>query len=210
MTSLPLDPALPGTDPAAPVGGAVPNHPLDHRLKSLGTVMALATRWRLLGRLNGAAKATRGLAACLGAEVTIGRRMRTRAGSAWPGRRLIMLHADLLKPGHETDRDQTFLHECAHLIADLEHGRSCGHDARWRAVMLAIGEVPATTHRIDYLSASAQARVIWRCVSCGREHAFVRRPRRPVARCHCRACGPDRGRLEELVPLRDDSPVAKT
>lgn len=179
----------------------VANHPLDHRLRDLGSVAGLAARWQLLdGRLDGAAALTRGFAACMAANVSAGRRMRTRAGSAWPGRRLIMLHPDLLRPGHEVDRDQTFLHECAHLIADLEHGRPCGHDARWRAVMLAIGEVPATTHRIDYLQAAAQARVIWRCTGCGRDHAFVRRPRRALRSCHCRACGPERGRLIEIDP----------
>ena len=60
MTSLPFDPALPAADPVDAVTGPVPNHPLDHRLKTLGTVAALATRWRLLGRLNGAGKAVRG------------------------------------------------------------------------------------------------------------------------------------------------------
>jgi len=93
------------------------------------------------------------------------------------------------------DRNSTFLHECAHILADLRFGRNCRHDKRWEQTMEMLGEPPNVRHRIDYISAKAHAVETWECGNCGEEYHFVRPPRRTVKDCYCRPCGPRRGQL---------------
>lgn len=161
----------------------------------LGSVADLAARWDLVPRLANLAILGEAYDACLESCVETSTRSRTQAGAAYPTERRIVLNAMLLHDGREADRDATLLHECAHIVADTRHGRSCGHNERWRRVMYLMGEPPATCHTIDYLSREAHAVAVWTCTNCGQQQHFVRRPRRRASLCYCIACGPQFGRL---------------
>lgn len=140
----------------------------------------------------------------LDCAVEISRRAKTLAGAAYTEERRIVLNVALLEKGRESDRNATFLHECAHILADLFHGRPCKHSEAWREVMKLLGETPAVRHDLSYLSRAAHAVVTWQCDNCGDEYHFVRRPRRRPSSCYCRACGPERGTLR-IVPTRPGS-----
>lgn len=160
----------------------------------------LAQAWGLAGRLEQAAHMGAAYHDCLDSTVEADGRAAVLAGKAWPGDKRIVLHAELLKDGRETDRDSTFLHECAHILADRRYGRPCKHGALWRATIVTLGELPVTHHDIPYLSRAAHARVIWSCTACGETYPFVRKPRRRIRDCYCRHCGPRKGILVELEP----------
>ncbi|MSP51818.1 MAG: M48 family peptidase [Alphaproteobacteria bacterium] len=175
--------------------------PVHSAPRKLGTVAAVVLAWGLSDRLARAEKIGRGYDECLGARVTSSRRAKVSAGVAYIAERRIVLNAALLTPGHEADRDATFLHECAHIIADVRYQRNCRHGAGWRRVMETLGEPAVAHHAIDYLSHAANAVLTWVCVRCGGEYHFVRRPRRQIDECHCRRCGPKLGRLAVRTPF---------
>jgi SprT protein len=89
---------------------------------------------------------------CWDCTVEASDRAKTVAGSAFTRERRIVLNAALFKPGRETDRNATFLHECAHIIANLHKRRDCGHGPGWRSVMETLGEPADRCHSIRYLS----------------------------------------------------------
>ncbi|MEK9966383.1 MAG: SprT-like domain-containing protein [Rhodospirillaceae bacterium] len=168
--------------------------------RHIGTVREIAERWGLAARLSRAADKGPAFREMLDCAVIVSRRARTLAGAAYAAERRIVLNARLLESGCEEDRDATFLHECAHVLADLFHERPCRHGARWREMMRLLGEVPNVRHRIPYLSREANAKIIWRCTSCAQAYHYVRRPRRKIGDCYCADCGPERGRLREETP----------
>jgi SprT protein len=171
----------------------------------LGTVGDLARAWRLEGRLRRAMIYGGALERCMDCTVEVSDRAKTVAGSAFTSERRIVLNAALFKPGREPDRNATFLHECAHIIANLHKRRDCGHGPGWRSVMDALGESADRCHSIRYLSPKAHAIVTWLCRGCGQEYHFVRRPRRRPENCWCAKCGPRQGRLAlhwEAAPPR--------
>ena len=165
------------------------------RRARLGTVGEVAEAWGLLARLRRATADNPAFADVIDSMVEVSRRAKTLAGTAYAEQRRIVLNAALLQPGREADRNATFLHECAHLIADLATGRRNRHGPVWRDVMALLGEPAVVTHNLPYLSRAAHAAVTWICTACGTEHHFVRRPRRRIRDCYCRTCGPARGRL---------------
>ncbi len=166
----------------------------------LGTVADVAAAWGVDARLGAAASLGRAYAACLASTVEVTRRAKTLAGRAYPRQGRIVLNAALLRRGREADRDATFLHECAHVIADVRYRRSCGHDWRWRRVMDMLGLSADVCHDMTYLSPAAHAVVTWMCTNCGQPFHFVRAPRRRIEDCCCRRCGPRRGRLYRTRP----------
>ncbi len=168
--------------------------------RQIGTVREIAERWGLAGRLSRAADKGPAFREMLDCVVVVSRRARTLAGAAYAADRRIVLNARLLENGCEEDRDATFLHECAHVLADLFHERPCRHGAPWREMMRLLGEVPNVRHRIPYLSREANAKIIWRCTGCAQAYHYVRRPRRRLKDCYCADCGPVRGRLREETP----------
>ena len=161
----------------------------------LGSVGELAAAWGLRDRLEQASALGPAFREMLECGVEISRRAKTLAGAAYTEERRIVLNVALLEKGHESDRDATFLHECAHILADLFHGRSCKHSEAWREIMKLLGEKPAVRHELSYLSRAAHAVVTWQCENCDDEYHFVRRPRRRPSSCYCRVCGPERGQL---------------
>ena len=168
--------------------------------RQIGTVREIAERWGLAGRLSRAADKGPAFREMLDCAVVISRRARTLAGAAYAADRRIVLNARLLENGCEEDRDATFLHECAHVLADLFHERPCRHGDRWREMMRLLGEVPNVRHRIPYLSREANAKIVWRCTGCAQAYHYVRRPRRRLKDSYCADCGPVRGRLREETP----------
>ena len=161
----------------------------------LGSVRELAADWGLTERLQQAAALGPAFRDMLDCGVEISRRAKTLAGAAYSDERRIVLNVALLKKGRESDRDATFLHECAHILADLFHGRPCKHSEAWREMMKLLGEKPAVRHDLSYLSRAAHAVVTWQCENCDDEYHFVRRPRRRTSSCYCRTCGPKLGLL---------------
>lgn len=162
---------------------------------TVGTVRELSRKWRLESRLNRAATYGTALDRCLDCEVEVNGRAKTIAGTAFTRERRIVLNSALFKLGREADRNSTFLHECAHIIANLHRRRDCGHGRGWRDVMETLGERPERCHTIRYLSPKAHAIETWLCRECGQEYHFVRRPRRRPEHCWCGKCGPRQGRL---------------
>jgi predicted SprT family Zn-dependent metalloprotease len=161
----------------------------------VGTVGEVGTAWRLEDQLLNASHLGYAYVECLRSSVEASRRAKIQAGAAYTRERRIVLNAALLRPGRERDRNTTFLHECAHILADLRHGRNCRHDHRWEQMMELLGQTPVVRHRIDYISAEAHAVVTWLCGNCGERYYFVRAPRRRIQDCYCRPCGPRRGAL---------------
>lgn len=161
----------------------------------LGTVEQAARVWAVAERLGRVARVGRAYTECLNCVVEISRRGKTVAGKAYTRERRIVLNTALFLPGREADRNSTFLHECAHVIADIRYGRDCGHGWRWRRVMDLMGEPPDTRHEFTYLSAKTHAVVTWVCRNCGEEYYYVRRPRRRIEESCCSRCGPHRGEL---------------
>ena len=172
----------------------------------LGSVAEVAARWELTPRLANLAILGDAYDACLQSRVETSTRARTQAGAAYPTERRIILNALLLHDGREADRDATLLHECAHIVADTRHGRSCGHNERWRRVMFMMGEPPAACHNIDYLSREAHAVAVWICANCGQKQHFVRPPRRRPSMYYCIACGPEFGRLRAAAARPGTAP----
>jgi SprT protein len=173
---------------------------LVHGHRRIGTVREIAERWGLASRLSRAADLDPAFRDLLDCAVVISRRARTLAGAAYAAERRIVLNARLLERGCEPDRDATFLHECAHVLADLFHERPCRHNDRWREIMRMLGEVPNVRHKIPYLSREANAKIIWRCVACRQAYHYVRRPRRRIEHCYCASCGPRDGWLRAETP----------
>ncbi len=167
-----------------------------HGASWLGTVRDLSAAWDLDSRLAGASFMDKAYRDCLESHVFRMRRNTTRAGRANGRGRIIGLHPLLLRPGRESDRDETFIHECAHVLADLFTGRDCAHGPAWRKTMAALGAVPKTGHEFPYLSREAVARYLWVCTSCGAEFFFITRPRIRIEDRRCGRCGPAGGVLE--------------
>lgn len=166
----------------------------------LGLVNELAEKWGLLSYLKFAIVLGVPYQELLGCTVNISGRAKTRAGIAYISDRKIVLNSALLQPGREKDRDDTFLHECAHILADLHHGFSCKHGKLWKEMMELIGQKPETRHNLTYLSREAHAVTSWKCCRCDQKYHFVRRPRRKISNSYCRNCGPKLGVLKS-VPI---------
>ncbi len=166
----------------------------------LGKVADVACDWGVSERLARATYLGQAYADCLDSMVEADGRAAVLAGKAWPADKRIVLHAELLKDGRENERNATFLHECAHVLADRKYGRACKHGPLWRATIVLLGELPTAHHEIPYLSRAAHAAVIWVCTGCGETYPFVRKPRRRIRDCYCRHCGEIKGLLVEKLP----------
>ena len=189
------------TAPSHPVAEA-PGDAVPASRGRLGSVAEVAAAWTLTARLAKAASIGTAYGECLDCAVEVSSRAKVQAGVAYTEERRIVLNAKLLEAGRETDRDATFLHECAHILANRRYRARCNHDHRWKRVMEMLGEPPRVSHRLDYLSREAHAVVAWVCRNCGEAYHFVRPPRRRISDCYCRYCGPRAGRLEVTSTVR--------
>lgn len=91
--------------------------------------------------------------ALLNLTVRFSDRLRTAAGQAQvtsreSGEAIIDLHSRLFHR-YPQNLTEIFLHELAHVIADLEHGEPQHHNSNWTRWCLTIGASAAVYHRMD-------------------------------------------------------------
>lgn len=103
----------------------------------------------------------------------------------------ITINARLHELNHGNLR-QTYLHELAHIAANLLNNANCAHDYRWVAVMQAMGLSPDKYHKMDCSSLrKARERRLhqYKCLKCSRGYSVTTRMHNKVlrgsARCHC-------------------------
>ena len=127
----------------------------------------------------------------------------SRGGQLDWNKKQIELHAELLISGREEYRDQTLLHETAHLIIILlfpESKRSGSrikpHGREWKTVMRQLGCRPDRCCDYDFLheAKAKKANLIYACQRC--EHEFPAQRRwKNVDRKYHPECGRKLGRL---------------
>lgn len=120
----------------------------------------------------------------------------------------IRLHIELLKAGRENDRNDTLLHEIAHMLVRFFWSTSLfkkvsAHGREWKHVTSLIGGVPERCHDYSYFSElrMAKAKHKYVCMDCGWEH-FTQRELKNIHLRHHSGCTKkaNRGHLtHELV-----------
>lgn len=83
--------------------------------------------------------------------VELSSRLAVCAGKAIPNRCLIRLNHRLLSanPGEIV---QTYLHELAHIVANLQYKTNAGHGPKWKRVMEDLGVTDERCHTMDVTS----------------------------------------------------------
>jgi SprT protein len=113
-------------------------------------------------------------------------RLKTAAGRADYGEKLISLNPRLLEYPSEIDR--TLRHELAHILAQFRVGRRkiSPHGAEWQQACVDLGIADEKRcHNLPFPARTVTARFVYRCPNCRQEFPRVRRVRRAVA---CLAC----------------------
>ncbi len=118
-------------------------------------------------------------------------------------KRTIEVHEKLL--GLADDLRQTFLHECAHALDRMIHGRSSSHGAEWKFIMAIGFRIPARRcggHSDEATSALSELRTAkavetWKCERCGTEMPIMRRRKYPASMYNHRRCG---GKFARITP----------
>ncbi len=107
-------------------------------------------------------------------------RLATRAGQAelnrTTGHMKIKLNYRLLKANPDQIRS-TYLHELAHIVANLTWNDNCGHDQRWKRVAKALGDDAGRRHDMDVSALKPKRKPLVRYAwSCGcRQWMLTRR-----------------------------------
>lgn len=97
----------------------------------------------------------------------------------------------LITTGDDVRVMDTLLHEIAHAIAYVRHGRaSLGHGPLWKKIATEVGATPRATCSGTPVAAP---NVRWECEACGEAVVFYRTPKYPPERYRHRRCG---GRLK--------------
>ena len=103
--------------------------------------------------------------------------------------------------------EDTLLHEIAHAVAYLRHGRKAmNHGPLWRAVAREVGARPSATCRAEPL---APAPWTMTCLRCGRTVPLYRRPKHPPGAYRHKRCGgtmrlqPGPARFDSSLALRE-------
>lgn len=114
-------------------------------------------------------------------------RTKTRAGLTKYRQRVIELHSVLLVPGKEQDRNQTFLHEVAHILEKAICG-TFGHGQNWKRLMESMGLVPEVYQKLPEMQELyVRASYVYVCKKCGYVYHRSRRIKDVENHCH-RAC----------------------
>lgn len=101
-------------------------------------------------------------------RVKLNTRFKTCAGMACYSKQTIELHPELLKIGREAERNDTFLHEIAHVLAYGLY-RHRGHGVHWRLIFKALGaKNPARCHHYNFLEGKERP-YLYTCLDCGHE-----------------------------------------
>jgi len=114
-------------------------------------------------------------------------RMRSTAGTAYPGKAAIVLNLRLREFG-DAEVDRTLRHELAHLLAHHRAGRRriAPHGAEWRRACAVLGLADETRcHTLPLPRRKVAPRHLYRCPRCAKELRRVRALRRRAA---CVAC----------------------
>lgn len=94
-------------------------------------------------------------------------RFTTCAGLTRYSQRLLELNHRLLKPGREKERNETLLHELAHVLAYRLY-RHHGHGEPWQDIMRRLGiSDPYRYHEYSFLRSSYKKHYIYECKDCG-------------------------------------------
>ncbi len=107
----------------------------------------------------------------------------------------IEIHKVLLD--HPTDLRKTFLHECAHALDKMIHGRSSQHGGPWQHIMSTGFLLPPTRcgdHTAEASAALSDLRVVkaietWICTRCGHEASIQRKRKYPAHTYAHNKCG---------------------
>lgn len=79
------------------------------------------------------------------------------------GRACIKLNYRLLSVNF-SEIQSTYRHELAHVVANFKYNANCHHDARWRAMAVALGDDGGRCHTMDVSAfRKPQARYAWKC-----------------------------------------------
>lgn len=121
----------------------------------------------------------------------------SRSGMINSGKKKVELNVELLREGREEQRDQTLLHETAHLIIFLlypeslrRHSRIKAHGREWRIVMRHLGCQPNRCSSHDFLQEARikKAKLMYACSRCEHEFPAQKRWKNPGNKYHKR-CG---------------------
>ena len=112
----------------------------------------------------------------------------SRSGQVSHKKMQVEIHALLLVAGREEQRDQTLLHETAHVIVGLlfpesrfRGSRIKNHGREWRAVMRQLGRKPDRCSNHDFMHEAnvKKAKLMYACLRC--EHQFPAQRRKKHA-----------------------------
>ena len=113
-------------------------------------------------------------------------RLKTAAGRADHGQKLISLNPRLME--HPAEIDRTLRHELAHILAQFRAGRRriSPHGSEWQQACRDLGIADEMRcHTLPFPARRYTPRFIYRCLNCRRDFARVRKIKRTVA---CLAC----------------------
>ena len=122
-------------------------------------------------------------------------RVTSRFGQCCYTRRTIEVHEKLLDL--PKDFRITFLHECAHALDKMIHGRSSGHGFEWKQIMSVGFLLPPMRcgHKTGEASEALKsikmekAFEVWECSNCGDEIPIARKRKYPAHSYTHRKCG---------------------
>jgi predicted SprT family Zn-dependent metalloprotease len=114
-------------------------------------------------------------------------RLKTAAGRADYGQKLISLNPRLIE--HPAEIDRTLRHELAHILAQFRQKtrrRISPHGSEWQQACRDLGVAgEKRCHTLPFPATQYARRFIYRCPNCGSEFPRVHRMKRAVA---CLAC----------------------
>ena len=111
-------------------------------------------------------------------DVVINHRANCRSGLASSGRKRIELtHAYFDTSGREADRNQTMLHEVAHLVVFRAWPHANAHGREWKIVMRAFGAKPDRCSNHSYLHDKREqnAKHKYECKDCDMVYLTMRK-----------------------------------
>lgn len=101
--------------------------------------------------------------------VDLSERMGTCAGKAWSSRVAIRLNARLLAINPD-ELVPTYLHEFAHVVANMLFEKQCHHGPYWKKIMAILGVSDDRCHKMDVSAFQRpQKRFAYSCMKCARD-----------------------------------------
>ena len=167
----------PGVSPGELISEAAGKMPADHTAE---TAVLLQTARQLLCSLGAKRIANQ-------IRVEWNPRLKTAAGRADYGQKLISLNPRLV--AHPEEIDRTLRHELAHILAQFRQRRRrriSPHGAEWQQACSELGIADEKRcHTLPFPAKRYAPRFVYRCPNCQRDFPRVRRIKRTVA---CLAC----------------------